>query len=86
MREGYGWAAALEYAFDAAEEMGNDEFLAEMIRSGNWAGIANYLIIEMGRRLILASEILAQKIANDDEEMTAEDIEDLEQELDLFIN
>ena len=83
---GYGWAAALEYAFDAAEEMGNDEFLAEMIRSGNWAGISNYLIIEMGRRLILASEILAQKIANNDEEMDAEDIKDLEQELDLFIN
>ena len=83
---GSGWAAALEYAFDAAEEMGNDEFLAEMIRSGNWAGVANYLIIEMGRRLIMASEVLAQKIANGDDEMDAEDIKNLEQELDLFIN
>ena len=82
---GSGWSSALEYAFDAAEEMGNDEFIAEMIRSGNWAGVANYLIIEMGRRLILASEVLAQKIANDDEEMSAEDIQDLEDELELFI-
>ena len=82
---GSGWASALEYAFDAADEMGNIEFIGEKIQEGNWAGVANYLIIEMGRRLILASEVLAQKIASGDEELSAEDIQDLEDELELFI-
>ena len=35
--------------------------------------------------LLVASEILGQKIATGDEEMDAEDIQDLEQELELFI-
>ena len=83
---GDGWAAALEFAFEAADEMGNTEFIAEMVQEGNWAGVANYIIMEMGRRLLLASEVLAQKIANGDDELTAEDIEDLEDELGLFIS
>jgi len=82
---GSGWASALEFAFDAADEMGSTEFIAERIQEGNWAGVANYIIIEMGRRLILASEVLAQKIAADEDEMSAEDIEDLQDELELFI-
>jgi len=82
---GSGWASALEYAFDAADEMDSTDFIAQRIQNGNWAGVANYIIIEMGRRLLLASEVLAQKIASGDEELSAEDIQDLEDELEIFI-
>ena len=82
---GSGWASALEYAFDAADEMDSTDFIAQRIQNGNWAAVANYIIIEMGRRLLLASEVLAQKIASGDEELSAEDIQDLEDELELFI-
>jgi len=82
---GSGWASALEYAFDAADEMDSTDFIAQRIQNGNWAGVANYIIIEMGRRLLLASEVLGQKIAAGDEELSAEDIQDLEDELEIFI-
>ena len=82
---GSGWAAALEYAFEAADEWDSTEFIAEKVQEGNWAGVANYILIEMGRRLLLASEVLAQKIAEGDEELSAEDIQDLEDELEIFI-
>jgi hypothetical protein len=83
---GSGWASGLEYAFDAADEMDNTQYIAGLMLEGNWAGVANYIIMEMGRRLLVASEILAQKIASNDEEMSEEDIEDLKDELELFIS
>ena len=82
---GYGWASALEYVFSAAEEVESLDYIAEKMVEGNWAAIANSLIMEMGRELILASEVLAPLIAND-ERLDAEDIQDLEQELELFIS
>ena len=82
---GSGWAAALEFAFDAVDEMESTEFVAQLIQDGNWAGVANHIFLEKGRRLLLASEVLAQKIASGDEELSAEDIQDLEDELELFI-
>lgn len=82
---GSGWASALEYVFDIAEDYSFTDYISEKIQQGNWAAVANYIIAEMGRRLIVGSEVLAQAIANE-EQMTAEDIQDLEQELELFIS
>ena len=82
---GSGWASALEYVFDVAADYEFTDYISEKIQEGNWAAVANYIIAEMGRRLILGSEVLAQAISNN-EQVTAEDIEDLEQELELFIS
>ena len=82
---GSGWASALEYAFDIAADYDSTDYMSEKVQEGNWAAVADYIIAEMGRRLMVSSEILAQAIANN-EKMTAEDIEDLKQELELFIS
>jgi hypothetical protein len=66
--------------------MDSVDFIAERVQEGNWAGVANFIIMEMGRRLLVASEILSQKIASNDEEISEEDIEDLKDELELFIS
>ena len=82
---GSGWAAALEFAFDAVDVMESTEFVAQLIQDGNWAGVANHIILEMGRSLLNTSEVLGQKESAGDEELSAEDIQDLEDELELFI-
>ena len=82
---GSGWASALEYAFEAADDIESTEYVAQLIQDGNWAGVANHIILEMGRNLLNKSEVLGQKESVGDEELSAEDIQDLEDELELFI-
>ena len=68
------------------EEFGMSESLSENIKDAAWDSLASLLIYWKGEELLVASEILGQKFATGDEEMDAEDIQDLEQELELFIN
>lgn len=82
---GDGWANALAYVFEKSDELGDFDYVGDRIKEGNWAAIANYLINEYGKELILASDILAQAISVD-KPLTVEDIEDLGDELQLFID
>lgn len=83
--EGTGWAAALEYLFRMASDMGTVDNLLEAIAEGNWAKVASILLLFKGEELLNGSEIIAQAVASD-EELTDEDIENIEQELELFIS
>jgi len=83
--DGTGWAAALEYLFRTASDMGTVDNLLEAIAEGNWAKVASLLLLFKGEELLRGSEIIAQAVSGDDE-LTDEDIENLEQELELFIS
>lgn len=80
-----GWTGALEYAFNKAQDYDNESYISELVQSGNWAQLANFIILMKGEELMIASEVLAQKIANGDYILDAGDIQDLEDELNLFI-
>ena len=82
---GEGWTGALEYLFERGEDFGMSESLSENIKDAAWDSLASLLIYWKGEELLVASEILGQKFATGDEEMDAEDIQDLENELELFI-
>jgi hypothetical protein len=81
-----GWTGALEYAFERAADFDNESYIGELIQAGNWSGLANYIILMRGEEIIVASEVLSQKVASNEPTLDAGDIEDLEQELELFIN
>ena len=83
---GSGWSNALEYIYGRADDMGlGDDFISESIKSGRWDVLGNILLEYKIEELLVASEIIAQAISSN-EPLTKEDIQDLEQELDLFID
>ena len=83
---GRGWHEAIEYLYSLADEFGEEEknVISGYFENGQWHKVADYILLGKARELLSSSEILAQKIANGDDVMTAEDIEDLEQELDFI--
>ena len=84
---GRGWYEAIEYVYSQADEFGDDQkrVVSSHLENGEWNLIADLILLGKAEEIILASEVLAQKIAAGDEELSAEDIQDLEDELELFI-
>ncbi len=83
---GDGWANGLEYLFGKGDDMGMDpDYIGSMIKDGRWDTLGNILLLYKAEELLVASEILAQAIRTD-EPLTASDIENLEDELNLFID
>jgi hypothetical protein len=83
---GEGWTNAIEYLYERTEEDGIDSsvFIGDLIKNGRWDSLGNHLLFYRGEELLLASEVLAQLIAANEDEMTKEDIEDLENELEFL--
>ena len=82
---GEGWTNALEYLFEKADDMGMDSvFIGDLIKEGRWDTLGNLLLLYKAEEVLLASEVLAQLIATNEDEMTQEDIENLEQELEFL--
>ena len=84
---GTGWTGALEYLFEEGENRGFEpEFMSEKIAEGDWASVGNLLVFCLGEDLTRRSEVIERAIRSNQEELTSEDIEDLEDELNLFIS
>ena len=79
-----GGLDSLEIVMERSREYGDVDYIADYIAKGDWDKIANLYALFRGEEILLASEVLAPLIAND-ETLDAEDIQDLEQELELFI-
>lgn len=83
---GSGWANGLEYLFDKGDDMGMDpDNIGSMIKDGGWNAVGNLLLLLKGEELLQQSEVISRVIRSN-ETMTASDIEDLEDELKLFID
>ena len=83
--EGTGWTGALEYLFEEAENHGfESKSISEKIAEGNWSSIGTILALYLGADLIRRSEIIELAIKSN-QDLTSGDIEDLEDELTLFV-
>ena len=80
---GSGWVNALEYLFEKEEEMGIE--IGNTIKDGRWDTVGSLLVLLKGEELLDQSEVISRVIRSN-EVMTASDIEDLEDELNLFID
>ena len=80
-----GGLDSLEIVMNSVQhEYGDVDYIADYIAKGEWDKIANLYALFRGEEILLASEVLAPLIAND-ERLDAGDIQDLQQELELFI-
>ena len=83
-RAGGAWEI-LDFIFERSEDFGMTDSVIDDIKNKKWDSLARLYALYRAEELLLASEVLAQKIASGDEELSAEDIQDLEDELELFI-
>ena len=81
--EGTGWTGALKYLFEEAENH-SAESISKKIAEGNWSSIGTILALYLGADLIRRSEIIELAIKSN-QDLTSGDIEDLEDELNLFV-
>tara|TARA_R110000744_G_scaffold317248_1_gene423900 strand:+ start:520 stop:1008 length:489 start_codon:yes stop_codon:yes gene_type:complete len=81
--EGTGWTGALKYLFEEAENH-SAESISKKIAEGNWSSIGTILALYLGADLIRRSEIIELAIKSN-QDLTSGDIEDLEDELTLFV-
>jgi hypothetical protein len=82
---GNGWET-ISNIIDRSGDDGSTDYLIEKIANKEWDAVAGIYIVFRAEELMLSSEVLGQKQARGEEELDASDIEDLRDELTIFID
>ena len=82
---GNGWET-ISNIIDRSGDNGSTDYLIEKIANKEWDAVARVYSLFRAEELMLSSEVLGQKQARGEEELDASDIEDLRDELTIFID
>ena len=82
---GNGWET-ISNIIDRSGDYGSTDYLIEKIANKEWDAVARVYSLFRAEELMLSSEVLGQKQARGEEELDASDIEDLRDELTIFID
>ena len=82
---GNGWET-ISNIIDRSGDYGSTDYLIEKIANKEWDAVARLYSLFRAEELMLSSEVLGQKQARGEEELDASDIEDLRDELTIFID
>tara|TARA_R110002124_G_scaffold25435_1_gene92241 strand:- start:378 stop:848 length:471 start_codon:yes stop_codon:yes gene_type:complete len=82
---GNGWET-ISNIIDRSGDDGSTDYLIEKIANKEWDAVARLYSLFRAEELMLSSEVLGQKQARGEEELDASDIEDLRDELTIFID
>ena len=82
---GNGWET-ISNIIDRSGDNGSTDYLIEKIANKEWDAVARLYSLFRAEELMLSSEVLGQKQARGEEELDASDIEDLRDELTIFID
>tara|TARA_B110000908_G_scaffold110952_1_gene130147 strand:- start:917 stop:1387 length:471 start_codon:yes stop_codon:yes gene_type:complete len=82
---GNGWET-ISNIIDRSGDYGSTDYLIEKIANKEWDAVARLYSLYRAEELMLSSEVLGQKQARGEEELDASDIEDLRDELTIFID
>ena len=82
---GNGWET-ISNIIDRSGDDGSTDYLIEKIANKEWDAVARVYSLFRAEELMLSSEVLGQKQARGEEELDASDIEDLRDELTIFID
>ena len=82
---GNGWET-ISNIIDRSGDNGSTDYLIEKIANKEWDAVARLYSLFRAEELMLSSEVLGQKQAREEEELDASDIEDLRDELTIFID
>ena len=82
---GNGWET-ISNIIDRSGDDGSTDDLIEKIANKEWDAVARLYSLFRAEELMLSSEVLGQKQARGEEELDASDIEDLRDELTIFID
>ena len=82
---GNGWET-ISNIIDRSGDDDSTDYLIEKIANKEWDAVARLYSLFRAEELMLSSEVLGQKQARGEEELDASDIEDLRDELTIFID
>lgn len=82
---GNGWET-ISNIIDRSGDYGSTDYLIEKIANKEWDAVARLYSLYRAEELMLSSEVLGQKQDRGEEELDASDIEDLRDELTIFID
>ena len=82
---GNGWET-ISNIIDRSGDDGSTDYLIEKIANKEWDAVARLYSLFRAEELMLSSEVLGRKQARGEEELDASDIEDLRDELTIFID
>lgn len=82
---GNGWET-ISNIIDRSGDNGSTDYLIEKIANKEWDAVARLYSLYRAEELMLSSEVLGQKQDRGEEELDASDIEDLRDELTIFID
>ena len=82
---GNGWET-ISNIIDRSGDYGSTDYLIEKIANKEWDAVARLYSLFRAEELMLSSEVLGQKQDRGEEELDASDIEDLRDELTIFID
>ena len=82
---GNGWET-ISNIIDRSGDDGSTDYLIEKIANKEWDAVARLYSLFRAEELMLSSEVLGQKQDRGEEELDASDIEDLRDELTIFID
>ena len=82
---GNGWET-ISNIIDRSGDYGSTDYLIEKIANKEWDAVARLCSYYRAEELMLSSEVLGQKQDRGEEELDASDIEDLRDELTIFID
>ena len=82
---GNGWET-ISNIIDRSGDYGSTDYLIEKIANKEWDAVARSYSLYRAEELMLSSEVLGQKQDRGEEELDASDIEDLRDELTIFID
>ena len=82
---GNGWET-ISNIIDRSGDDGSTDYLIEKIANKEWDAVARLYSLYRAEELMLSSEVLGRKQDRGEEELDASDIEDLRDELTIFID